>query len=225
MRATKTGTDIRREQIAEAAVDLIAAEGATSLSIAGIAARVGIAPSAFYRHFKSKDEVLDAVLDQLRVALLGNVATVRKEADKAPERLKRLLRRHVGLLVEKRAIQQMVFSDSIYLGHPERKAKVKAIVAGYLAEVQKIVSEGQKEGTLLAGLSPETVAVMFLGLVLPTAVIRNFIGSRLDIDRYVAQAWPVFARGIAAGPSDPGNRGARGRQPPPSQPRGDKWEA
>lgn len=198
MRARKTDTEIRQEQIAEAAIDLMAAEGVNALSIAGIAERVGIVPSAFYRHYKSKDDVLDAILGQLRLKLLGNVAAVRKETNHASERLKRLMQRHVSLLAENHVIPQIVFSDSIYAGHPERKAKVKGIVAGYLGEVQKIVAEGQKDGTLRAGIPPETVSVMFLGMVLPTAVLRNVSGGRFDVYRYVEKAWPVFERGITA---------------------------
>jgi AcrR family transcriptional regulator len=197
MRAPKTDTERRQEQLAEAAIDLIAAEGVNALSIAGIAERVGIVPSAFYRHYKSKDEVLDAILDQLRKKLLGNAAAVRKETDKATERLKRLMERHVSLLAENHVIPQIVFSDSFYAGHRARKHKVKGIVSDYLAEVQKMVVEGQKEGTISPEIPPETVSVMFLGMVLPTAVIRNVTGGRFDGRRYVAEAWPVFHRGIA----------------------------
>jgi AcrR family transcriptional regulator len=198
MRAPKTETQIRQGQISEAAIDLIAAEGFNALSIAGIAERVGIVPSAFYRHFKSKDEVLDAILDQLRTKLLGNVAAVRKETNKATERLKHLMKRHVRLLAENHVIPQILFADSFYAGHPDRKNKVKGIVADYLGAVQKIVAEGQKDGTIVAGIEPETVSIMFLGMVLPTAVIRNVAGGRLDVDRYVDRAWPLFARGISA---------------------------
>ena len=197
MRAPKINTEIRQEQIAEAAIDLIAAEGFNSLSIAGIAEQVGIVPSAFYRHYKSKDDVLDAILDQLRTKLLGNVTTVRRESKRALERLKRLMQRHVSLLAENHVIPQIVFSDSFYAGHGERKKKVKTIVADYLAEVGKIVAEGQKDGTIAAHLSPETVSVMFLGMVLPTAVLRNVTGGKFDVDRYVDNAWPVFEKGIA----------------------------
>jgi AcrR family transcriptional regulator len=198
MRAPKTDTEIRQEQIAEAAIGLIAAEGVNALSIAGIAEKVGIVPSAFYRHYRSKDDVLDAILDQLRLKLLGNVAAVRKETNLATERLKQLMKRHVRLLAENHVIPQIVFSDSIYAGYPERKAKVKGIVAGYLGEVQKIVAEGQKDGTIRAGIPPETVSVMFLGMVLPTAVLRNVTAGRFDVNRYVEKAWPVFERGITA---------------------------
>jgi AcrR family transcriptional regulator len=206
MRAPKTETEVRQEQIAGAAIDLIAAEGVNALSIAGIAQRVGIVPSAFYRHFKSKDDVLDAILDQLQTMLLANVEAVRKETGRAPERLKSLLQRHVRLLSENRAIPRIVFSDSINGGRPGQKAKVKRIVAGYLAEVRKIVVEGQRDGALQAELSPQAVAVMFLGLVLPTAVIRDVIGGRLDVDRYVEAAWPVFERGITPWPAGLKNR-------------------
>jgi AcrR family transcriptional regulator len=198
MRAPKTDTGIRQEQIAEAAVSLIAAEGVNALRIASIAERVGIVPSAFYRHYKSKDDVLDAILDQLRSKLLGNVAAVREESNTATERLKRLMQRHVSLLVENHVIPQIVFSDSFYAGHAERKSKVRSIVADYLGEVRKIVAEGQRDGTILAGISPETVSVMFLGMILPTAVIRNVSGGKFDGNRYVEKAWPVFKRGISA---------------------------
>jgi len=59
MRAQKTETEVRQEQIIEAALELIGAEGVGALNIAGIAEQVGIVPSALYRHFKSKDVVLD----------------------------------------------------------------------------------------------------------------------------------------------------------------------
>jgi AcrR family transcriptional regulator len=213
MRAPRTNTEARQEQLAEAAMDMIATEGVNALSIAGIAERVGIVPSAFYRHYKSKDDVLDAILDQLRNKLLGNVAAVRKETGKSTERLKRLMQRHVGLLAENHVIPQIVFSDSFYAGHPERKNKVKGIVSAYLREVQQMVVEGQKDGTISNGVSPETVSVMFLGMVLPTAVLGNVAGGRFDVNRYVENAWPVFKRGIIAHPAEVTRRKGSQGQP------------
>lgn len=213
MRAPKTDTETRQEQIAEAAINMIAAEGVNALSIAGIAERVGIVPSAFYRHYKSKDDVLDAILDQLRNKLLGNVTAVRKETNEATERLKRLMQRHVSLLAGNQVIPQIVFSDSVYAGHRERKNKVKGIVSDYLAEVQRIVAEGQRDGTIAIEVSPETVSVMFLGMVLPTAVIRNLAGGRFNVNQYIERAWPVFKRGITGCSAELKNQG-RGRAQP-----------
>ncbi len=48
--ARKLGTEIRKQQIAQAALSLVASHGLKGLNIAGIAGQVGLAPSAVYRH-------------------------------------------------------------------------------------------------------------------------------------------------------------------------------
>ena len=198
MRAQKTNTDIRQEQIVEAALELIGEQGAYALSIAGIAERVGIVPSAIYRHFKSKDDVLDGILDLLRKRLLGNVERVRKETPAAMERLKLLLTRHAYMLNESQAIPYVVFSDAIYTGHPERKARVAQIITGYLREIQEIIEDGRQEGTIRKDIDTHTAALMFLGMIFPAAVFRNVTEGRFDMINHVEKAWPVFAGGVEA---------------------------
>lgn len=198
MRAQKTETQLRQEQIVQAALELIGTEGVHALSIVGIAERVGIVPSAFYRHFKSKDDVLEAVLELLRKRLLAIVAQTRKESPEAVQRLKSLMNRHARMLSENRAIPHVVFSDGIYTGHPERKAKVAQVITGYINKIMEIVKEGQEEGTIREDLVPMTVAIMFLGMILPAAVLWNVSEGRFDMIAHVENAWQAFARCIVA---------------------------
>jgi AcrR family transcriptional regulator len=57
MRATKAKTAIRQEQIARAALKLLALKGWQSVSLAAIAKEVGVVTSAVYRHFAGKEEL------------------------------------------------------------------------------------------------------------------------------------------------------------------------
>ena len=198
MRAEKTDTEVRQEQIAKAALDVIGTEGVHALSIAGIAERVGIVPSAVYRHYSGKDEILDAVLNLLHNRLMGNVAAARKETPDALGRLKSLLMRHIRMLAENRAIPHVIFSDGIYTGHPERKAQVRDIMHDYLGEVQKIVKKGQQERTIRPEIEPRATSVMFLGMILPAAVLWSVSGGDFDVVAHAENAWPIFERGIAA---------------------------
>lgn len=75
----KLGTYVRKKQIVQAALSLVSSHGLKGLSVAGIASRVGLVPSAIYRHFKNKDQVIDAILDLIRERLLRNVKVVTKE--------------------------------------------------------------------------------------------------------------------------------------------------
>lgn len=197
MRAPKTETDVRQEQIIEAALDLIGTQGVYALSIVKIAERVGIVPSALYRHFKSKDDVLDAVLELLRSRLLENVTQVRKETSGALERLKALLMRHATMLNENRAIPHVVFSDGIYTGHPERKARVAELMMAYLGEIKAIIQEGKTQGTIHEDVIPTTASVMFLGMILPAAILWNISEGGFDVIAHAKSAWPAFVRCIA----------------------------
>ncbi len=52
-----------REKILEASIDLISRKGFDAVSVREIAREVGIRESSIYNHFKSKDEILDTIID------------------------------------------------------------------------------------------------------------------------------------------------------------------
>ncbi|WP_201765664.1 TetR/AcrR family transcriptional regulator [Desulfotignum phosphitoxidans] len=197
MSARKTDTQQRQEQITQAALDLINDQGVSGLSIAGIARRVGIVPSALYRHFASKDAVLDAVLDLIRQRLLDNVAHVREQTDVPLEQLRLLLIRHAFLLDENRAIPSVVFSEAVYTGAPERKSRVTSIITDYLKEIQAIIALGQQDGSIHKKIEPATAAVLFMGMILPAAILSNISEGLFDITAHVKNVWPAFVRSVS----------------------------
>lgn len=198
MPAPKTQTLLRQEQITQAALDLINESGVTGLSIAGIARRVGIVPSALYRHFTSKNAVLDAVLDLIQHRLLGNVAHAREQTPVPLQQLKLLFIRHTAMLSENQAIPQVVFSDAVYTGQPDRRARVAQIIFTYLKEIETIIESGRQDSTVRKDVVPATAAVMFLGMILPAAVLRNVSQGKFDMAAHVKTAWPAYERSIAA---------------------------
>lgn len=197
MKNEKMKTEVRQEQIAAAALRLIARRGVRGLSIAGIARQVGLVPSAIYRHFDGKDHVLDLVLDQIRQRLMDNVQAVQAETADPVEALRRLLFRHIKLIRENEAIPLLIFSDQVYSGRPQRKARMQRIIQDYLDRVGEIVQHGQKEKHLRADLDPAVVAVMFLGLVQPAAILWHLSDGAFDVTKHTEKAWQVFRRAIA----------------------------
>lgn len=198
MPAPKTQTLQRQEQIIQAALDQINDSGVTGLSIAGIAQRVGIVPSAIYRHFNSKDAVIDAVLDLIQQRLLANVAHVREQTPVPLQQLKQLFTRHTAMLNETRAIPHVVFSDAVYTGRPDRRTRVARIIFTYLKEVEAIIASGRQDGTIRKDVVPATAAVMFLGMIMPAAVLWNVTGGNFDMAAHEKNVWPAYERSIAA---------------------------
>ena len=198
MRAAKTSTEIRQDQIAKAALALISRHGFSRLNMAGVAREVGVVPSGIYRHYRNKDEVLDAVLELISQRLLGNVAVTKAETADALERLERVLKAHVKLIHGNVPIPRVVFSEAVFTGHQRRRKRVHRMFQEYLGQVAEIIREGQRAGRLRPGLEPDTLSVMFLGLVQPAAILWLMSAGEFDIAGHAERAWLIFSEMIRA---------------------------
>jgi AcrR family transcriptional regulator len=192
----KLDSGIRRQQIAEAALTLVADRGLNRLSIAAVAQRVGLVPSGIYRHFKSKEEILMAVLDQMEARLVANVRAVREESTDPLERLRGLLVRHIRMIREGRAIPRIIFSDEAHDGHPDRKARVQRMLNEYLGHIGQLVRQGQQEGKVRAELDPGTVALLFMGMIIPAGIVWHLTDGGFDVTRHAERTWELFRRAI-----------------------------
>ncbi len=193
----KLDSGVRRQQIAEAALDLVAARGISRLSLAAVARRVGLVPSGIYRHFKNKDEILLAVLDRIEARMSANVEAASEETPDPVDRLRSLLMRHVRFIREGRAIPRIIFSDDFHSGHPERKTRVEKIFKNYLERIGGFVRQGQDEGRIRGELDPGTIAMMFLGIVVPAGILWHVTEGGFDVTKHAERAWQVFCRAIS----------------------------
>ena len=108
-----------------------------------------------------------------------------------------LLMLEIRLLLENQAIPHVVFSESIFTGSVDRKARVRAIITGYFREVEKIVVEGQREGRLREDVDPLTVVLMLKGMVLPAIVLWKVTGGSVDLVRHAEAAWELFRTAVS----------------------------
>jgi AcrR family transcriptional regulator len=197
MSEAKLDTRIRREQIAEAALGLVANEGLRALSVAAVARRVGLVPSGIYRHFKSKDEILAAVLDRIEQRMLGNVRAARAKHEDALDCLKDVLMRHARFIREGRAIPRMIFSDDVHAGRPDRRQRVLQIVRHYTDQLAEIVACGQQQGRIRKELDLQTIAMMFLGIIIPAGILWHLTEGGFDVTRHTQRAWKMFYAAVA----------------------------
>jgi AcrR family transcriptional regulator len=195
--ATRLETQVRREQIAESMLMLIGAKGLKGLSVAAVARRIGLVPSALYRHFRNKEQMLDAALDLIGSRLRSNAETARRGAQDRPlESLRLLLVGHVELIRENRGIQRIVFSEDVYVSHPERRSKLYGMIREYLDRVANIVRRGQDLGEIRRDIDPQTAAMMFLGLVQPAAILWHISDGAFDVTKHAERAWRIFSEAI-----------------------------
>jgi AcrR family transcriptional regulator len=192
MAEAKLDTQVRREQIAEAAMSLVASQGLRRLSLAAVARRVGLVPSGIYRHFKNKDALLDAVVDRVKERLLANVEAARQESDDPLDQLKGVLMRHIRFIREGRAVPRIIFADDVHAGSPQRRQRVLQVFNAYLDAIGGIIRQGQSQGSIRQECDPQTLAMMLFGIIVPAGILWHLTEGGFDVTRHAQRAWQLF---------------------------------
>ncbi len=183
---------IKRVEIAEAALEVINKRGLKGLTVSGIANEIGVVPSALYRHYKNKGEILDEVLALIRERFRENIEKVKKEHLSSLAQLDAILARHINFIKERKALPRILFSEEI-IGDSKKRRKVLAeIIKEQIDSISEIISEGQRAREIRKDLDPISLAIMFLGIVQPAAILWHASEGKFDLVDHAKKAWNSF---------------------------------
>ncbi len=199
--AHRLGGEVRKIQIAEAALTL-AADGLKAITVENVARLVGIVPSALYRHFKNKSEILDAVQELLQNRIMDNVRLASEEASTPIETLKRFLVRHVRLFMDNPGLTKIMFSDEITSREPGRREKMRGVQKKFFGAVTRIIIKGQNNGGIRADADPEDLTFMFFGLLLPPIYLHHLTNRRFDLLGQTTRNWELYRLFLETGKQD-----------------------
>ena len=199
----KLDTTIRKEQIAEAAADLLSEQGFRGLKMIALAERVGLVPSAIYRHFKTKEDVLFAALDSITERLVGGVIAVCQETPDPIERLRLLLMRQGRMIIENKVYPRMVGGDEIYRGHPERREKVYESIRRYVSKISSVIHEGQMKGQIRKDVDAITLSLIFVGLWRGSLPFYVHSYGKFNLTNHLEKSWRFFSEAIKEKKTNP----------------------
>lgn len=196
MAKRRLGTDIRRDQIAEAALRIVYSDGIRALSVATVAKNVGIVPSAVYRHYKNKDELITTVYQRIQTHLNSLFQKIIILDTDPVEKLRLLLTQHIEMICSNSAIAGVVYSEENLGGTPEKQEQLYNIIQDLVANIATIVADGQKKGAIREDIPAENIAVSFLGMIQPATLIWNLNDGKFDLLTHSRTAWNLFSDSI-----------------------------
>jgi AcrR family transcriptional regulator len=179
----------RRQQLLDVALALFAERGFENTSIKDVCAAAGVAPGLVYHYFRSKDELLAAILAQRHfqpeLRRLAAAAPDRPAAEVLPEvaaRFDALLGEREALL--RLAAREMHTNPAVAAAVRERADEGAELLAGYL------------EARIRAGeLRPHDPRVTARALAAMVVMLRL---TRTPADAFLPAFVDILLRGIAA---------------------------
>lgn len=190
----KKSTRVRKEEIVQAALDVVGKKGVRALTIAAIADSAGMSEANIYRHFSGKDEIYSALADFIGSEVMGTAATIAGGSRKPLEKLETIFFSHITIIKAHPGIPRFVFSDDIHLGHRNIADKLALRIGNYIESITGVIAAGIAEGELKPELSPRETALTLLGMIQFTALRWTINNTSFEIRQEAEKLWQNFLR-------------------------------
>ncbi len=184
-------TDVRRVQIAEAALELIAEQGLDGFTTRAIASKVGITDGTIFRHFANKAEIVLAALDVLEERMFS----VMPDCPDPLERLAQMFRHRAKFVAGEGLFGRLVFSEQlIHAAGEAARAKVQSWQRRNFAFITQALSELAAAGRLRVDRKPKQLLPIVQGMVLTFAFERVVHGplAPSQLRARIKERWDTF---------------------------------
>lgn len=196
----RLSTEERKEQIAIAILEIIGREGLENLSMPALAKRLGIVPSALYRHFSSKEEMISASLDMLREKVHQLFDSWEGDSEDVFQILRGFMGFHSQFLNLTTVFPRVVFSlvaGETTESYEMRRGKLREFLDSVLGRIAAILERGRENGQLREDLDTSSAALHFWGILVSSTVRWFITGGDFDVEAYKKSAWEMYVRAVS----------------------------
>jgi AcrR family transcriptional regulator len=203
-RIRKSGA-LRRQEIADASLRVIAERGLGHFTAAEVAREVGLTDGALFRHFATMDDVVLAAIDRVEELLFEGFPPKHRDP---LERLGAFFRKRVESVALHPGVSRLIHGEELTRAAPpagvERVASFRARSAGF---VRSCLAEAQRQGILAPELGVAEAQVLVMGAVM--ALARGPAPAPRGVGQLAGRVWAALESFLRGG------RPARARRPPP----------
>lgn len=162
---TPTLADLpRRDQILTATLDLLATTPLERLTTRHIAARVGVSQPALFRHFRTREALLLAVVQEARAALGARLTALLAKPMPPLDRCVELAQLLAEFVDHHPGFPRLLFADLAFEA-PELRLAVQQLVAMQHTLTVTLVTDAQRDGSVRADVQAEAAATLFVAMV------------------------------------------------------------
>lgn len=208
-------SDLRREAILQKAVDLFDRQGYVNTSLDDVAKAVGIKREALYYYYRSRAEILLAIIGPQTAALVDGMARVVAQDLPAIEKLEGAIRNHLQRFDRHCLEMTISLRDGIMGANPEVRGAMQRVWKEYESMWTALIDGGQRDGSFDRIGDPKMVAFGILGMC---NWISRWYNPRKDasIEELIRTYFVMVSQGLVPRPAAVRKRSPaarRGRSP------------
>ena len=186
----------RRAATVQAVVDLAAEQNPAEITTTAIADRMGLTQGALFRHFPSKEAILEATMSWVSERLLARVDKAVEGAAAPAAALEAMFMAHIDFVARHPGVPRMLFGELQRPGETLPKRMVQTLIRQYEQRLRRLMEVGKAQGELSAELNVDAAAVLFIGTI-QGLVMQSLLAGKVSRIRHDAPAvYAIYRRGI-----------------------------
>jgi TetR/AcrR family transcriptional regulator, transcriptional repressor of aconitase len=203
-KVTEEHVEARRRQILAAALRCFAREGFHRTTMQDIFRDAELSPGAVYSYFKSKDELILAIVLEM-MSFVGGAAALfseplpegrlRRPGEALGEMIGLFQEFDLGTVVERARIFPYLVGEQ--QRNPQLNAAVRAGIEGLRAGFETLARAAQERGELDPRLDPKEFSRLPISLLQGLLVQIGIYGDDIDMDAYARAATALIDRAPA----------------------------
>jgi AcrR family transcriptional regulator len=166
----------RQQDLIMAAMAIAAEDGFSRLTIRNIAAKIGVTEPAVYRHFSSKIELMQAIMEDLQTAVAPYFTQFGQGEGSLKDRLSTFITGFFSALTGQPAYAPFLFSDEVFNAEPELRSTMLQIMQTNMTLLENSIKALQKQGVCRSDIPASSLGQVLMGSV-------RFSVSRLHLNK------------------------------------------
>ncbi len=192
--------DERRAVTVEAVVKLAAEQNPNDITTAAIAKQMGLTQGALFRHFPTKDAILEAVMTWVAERLLSRVDRAAQSMASPSAALEAIFMTHIDFVAEHPGVPRMMFGELQRAGETPAKRMVQKLIRHYGERLHRLIEAGKAHGELDRAVDTGAAATLFIGTIQGLVMQSLLAGDVANIRRDAPGVFAIYRRGIRSAP-------------------------
>lgn len=188
--------DQRRADTVQALITLAAELNPSEITTSAVAKRMGLTQGALFRHFPSKDAILQAVMEWVAERLLARVDKAAQAASSPTAALEAIFMAHIEFIVEHPGVPRMLIAELQRAEDTTTKQMVRTLIRSYAGRLNRLMELGKAQGELAAALDTRAASTLFIGTIQGLVMQSLLTGDVARIRNDAPGAYSIYRRGI-----------------------------
>lgn len=188
--------DQRRAATVEAVVELAAEQNPSDITTVAIAQRMGLTQGALFRHFPTKDAILQAVMTWVQERLLARVDQAATGETSPLAALEATFMAHIDFVSEHPGVPRMLFGELQRTGETLPKRIVQTLIRRYAERLHGLIEAGKARAEIDADLDTDAATVLFIGTIQGLVMQSLLAGDVASMRRDAPGTFAIYRRGI-----------------------------